>query len=282
MPAVMAPRAAAIRRLLPKPPPWVAMYHSIADVPDDPYRVTVSPVRFARQLHWLNDRGLRGVSVGELLEATAAGRARGLVGLTFDDGYADFLDAALPLLRAHRFTATVYVLPGRLGGENAWDEEGPRKPLLTEDGIRRIADAGMEIGSHGLRHVSLPAADDATLADETGRSRTLLEEITGATVAGFCYPYGHVDARVIRAVREAGYGHACAIDPGRLTGVYALPRVHIDDQDTSWRLTAKRALHPLRRRYPADLTSPTAARDIRGGRQVPGGDSARRSSADVS
>ncbi|MFE6710225.1 polysaccharide deacetylase family protein [Streptomyces sp. NPDC057695] len=253
------PAATALSRLLPKPPlwmkppPWVAMYHSIADPADDPYRVTVSPVRFARQLHWLADRGLRGVSVGELLTATAEGRAAGLVGLTFDDGYADFVDSALPLLRRHGFTATVYVLPGRLGGENTWDADGPRKPLLDEDGIRRIAGAGMEIGSHGLTHVALTEADDAELADQTRRSRALLEEMTGAAVEGFCYPYGRVDPRVIQAVRRAGYRYGCAIDPGPHTSTYALPRVHIGEGDTPWRLTAKRVLHPLRRRRPADL-----------------------------
>lgn len=229
------------------------MYHSITDTADDPYRVTVSPVRFARQLHWLGDRGLRGVSVRELLDATAEGRARGLVGLTFDDGYADFLDSALPLLRRHGFTATVYVLPGRLGGVNDWDTDGPRKRLLDEDGIRRIAEAGMEIGSHGMRHVPLTEADDATLAVETRRSRELLEDMTGRTVDGFCYPYGQVDPRAVRAVRKAGYRYACAIDPGPHTGTYALPRVHIGENDTPVRLHAKRVLHPLRRRHPADL-----------------------------
>lgn len=245
-----------------KPPLWVAMYHSvtpITDAADDPYRVTVSPVRFARQLHWLGDRGLRGVSVRELLAATAAGRAKGLVGLTFDDGYADFLDSALPLLRRHGFTATVYVLPGRLGGENAWDAEGPRKRLLDEDGILRIAEAGMEIGSHGLTHVRLTECDDAELAAETRRSRELLEELTGDPVDGFCYPYGDVDGRVAHAVRKAGYRYASAIDPGPLTGAYALPRVHIGEDDTPWRLTAKRVLHPLRRRHPVDLFPPQDA-----------------------
>ncbi|MFF4171223.1 polysaccharide deacetylase family protein [Streptomyces sp. NPDC001744] len=257
MPAVTAPS-----RLLPKPPPWgrpplwVAMYHSIANTADDPYRVTVSPVRFARQLRWLGERGLRGVSVGELLTAAAQGRARSLVGLTFDDGYADFADAALPLLRRHGFTATVYVLPGRLGGENGWDAAGPRKRLLSGDAVRRIARAGMEIGSHGLTHVPLPEADDRTLAAETLRSRELLEELTGGPVEGFCYPYGRFDRRAMRAVREAGYRYACAIDPGPYTGAYALPRVHIGENDTSWRLAAKRLLHPLRRRRPADLPAP--------------------------
>ena len=58
-------------------PPWVLMYHSVAeitDASDDPYQVTVSPDRLDRQLRWLRKRGLRGVAVGELLRARAAGQ----------------------------------------------------------------------------------------------------------------------------------------------------------------------------------------------------------------
>ncbi|AXK34615.1 polysaccharide deacetylase family protein [Streptomyces armeniacus] len=224
------------------------MYHSVSDGLHDPYRIAVSPHRLRRQLRWLRARGLRGVGVGELLRARAAGRGAGLVGLTFDDGYQDFLDEAVPLLLEHGCTATVFVLPGRLGGTNAWDPLGPRRPLLSEPAIRAAAGAGMEIGSHGLLHRDLITAGDAALREETARSRALLTAVTGGPVAGFCYPYGAVDARAARAVREAGYGYACAIDPGPLTGTYALPRVHIGEQDTGWRLLLKRHLHPLRRR----------------------------------
>ncbi|WP_079132232.1 polysaccharide deacetylase family protein [Streptomyces nanshensis] len=229
------------------------MYHSVSACTDDPYRITVSPYRLDRQLRWLRDRGLTGVSVGELMRARAAGRTRGLVGLTFDDGYADFVDSALPLLRRHGCTATVFALPGRLGGENAWDELGPRKPLLSADGLRAAAEAGMEIGSHGLTHTDLTTADDATLTAETQHSRALLAEVTGTAPEGFCYPYGTVDERAVRAVRAAGYGYACAIDPGSLTSRHALPRVHIDASDTAVRLFLKRMLNPVRRRpLPAD------------------------------
>ncbi|MEV6422858.1 polysaccharide deacetylase family protein [Streptomyces sp. NPDC051662] len=234
-------------------PLWAAMYHSVADPTDDPYRVTVSPDRLERQLRWLRRRGLTGVSMDRLLRARAGGRGAGLVGLTFDDGYADFLEQAVPLLRRYAFTATVFVLPGRLGGTNEWDSPGPSKPLLTADGIRAAARAGMEIGSHGLRHTDLTKADDALLATDTARSRELLRELlrnlTGRhEVAGYCYPYGSVDARAIRAVRAAGYAYACAIDPGPLTGVFALPRVHVGEGDTGPRLHLKRRLHGWRRR----------------------------------
>ncbi|MFI1013844.1 polysaccharide deacetylase family protein [Streptomyces sp. NPDC020965] len=228
--------------------PWIWMYHSVADPTGDPYGIAVAPDRLDRQLGWLRRTGRTGVAVSTLLRARAAGRAHGLVGLTFDDGYADFTGAALPVLRHHGCTATLFVLPGRLGGDNIWDPEGPRRPLLTEDGIRKAAAAGTEIGSHGLYHVDLTAVDDETLRQETLRSRAWLRELTGRAPDGFCYPYGTVDARVAGAVREAGYAYGCAIrPPAALPGPYALPRTHLSQADGAVRLQVKRLRHRLGR-----------------------------------
>ncbi|MER5471490.1 polysaccharide deacetylase family protein [Streptomyces sp. NPDC002935] len=230
-------------------PPWVAMYHSVGDCSDDPYRITVSPHRLGQQFGWLRRRGLRGVRMTELLAARARGQGQDLVGLTFDDGYADFVETALPLLLRHGFGATLFVLPGRLGGDNAWDPLGPRRPLLSKQGIRlAAASEGIEIGSHGLTHVDLTKADDTVLHAEVAESRAVLSDVIGAPVDGFCYPYGTIDGRVVDAVRDAGYSYGCAIDPGPLTGPYALPRVHIGENDTPVRLFLKYKLHRLRRR----------------------------------
>jgi peptidoglycan/xylan/chitin deacetylase (PgdA/CDA1 family) len=230
--------------------PAVLMYHSVSPYQQDPYLVTVSPPRFRRQMRWLARRGLRGVSVGELLAARARGAGRRMVGLTFDDGYADFLAHALPVLAEHGFTATVFALAGRLGGENAWDSEGPRKTLMTARQVREAADAGMEIGSHGLRHLSLPDVAPGTLTAETENSRAVLAAASGQPVAGFCYPYGHLDARVVAAVRSVGYSYGCAIWPSQHTGQHALPRIYVGDADSSWRLWAKAARHLLTWEYP--------------------------------
>ncbi|WP_108014772.1 MULTISPECIES: polysaccharide deacetylase family protein [unclassified Streptomyces] len=225
------------------PVAWVAMYHSVSDCPDDPYNVTVTPERLDRQLAWLAARGLRGVSMRELLAARARGAERGLVGLTFDDGYADFVSDALPVLHRRGCTATVFVLPGRLDGENAWEPDGPRKPLLGVEGIRRIAAAGMEVASHGLTHRDLTKATDEVLHAEVENSRHLLAGITGGDVEGFCYPYGCMDERVAAAVRRAGYRYACAITPGPDgCGDFALPRIHLGRADTAPRLELKRRL----------------------------------------
>ncbi|MFE9449288.1 polysaccharide deacetylase family protein [Streptomyces sp. NPDC006739] len=241
--------APVVRHRRRGPAAWIAMYHSVCDHQEDPYNITVSPDRLDRQLAWLRRRGLRGVAVRELLAARARGQARGLVGLTFDDGYADFVTEALPVLGRRRCGATLFVLPGRLDGANDWDPLGPRKRLLDADGIRRAAAAGIEIASHGLTHLDLTRVTDQELRAEVHGSRTALAELIDADVQGFCYPYGTLDARVRAAVREAGYRYACAIAPDpALAGDHALPRLHLGQADTAVRLELKRRLARVRGR----------------------------------
>lgn len=233
---------------LPIPPaqaPWILMYHSVDSYQDDPYQVTVSPERFARQMAWLERNGMRGVSVGELLAAHAARRSTGLVGLTFDDGYADLPRQALPVLQRHGFTATAFVVAGRLGGHNIWDE-GPRKRLLSEDQVRTLSDAGIEIGSHGMYHRPLSGLSAEALLQETRTSRRCLEEVVERPVNGFCYPYGALDRAALEAVRSSGYHYATAIEHGPLTCRWALPRSYVGERDNGVRLRAKQARHHLR------------------------------------
>lgn len=227
------------------------MYHSIADIPDDPYQVTVSPARFTAQLRWLADRGLCGVDVGTLRHAVAAHEdTRRMVGLSFDDGYADFADTAVPILTDFGFTATVYVLAGQLGGVNNWDRPGPCKALMTAEQVRAVADAGMEIGSHGMTHRSLPTLSPAELTVEVTRSRTELRALTGQRVDGFAYPYGHAEHRELTSVARAGYTHAVSVNGApEHTSRYALARTFIGEADTGPRLRARQLRHHLSGRH---------------------------------
>lgn len=225
--------------------PAVLMYHSVSPYTEDPYQVTVSPHRFAQQMRWLASRGLRGVSMRTLIAARQRGVEAGLVGLTFDDGYADFPRHALPVLLRHGFSATAFVIAGRLGGENAWDAAGPRKALMTAGQVREVAAAGIEIGSHGLRHVPLNRTSGPALVREQQLSRRILQDVTGTSVGGFCYPYGHLSARVVDGVHIAGYDYGCAIWTSELTGPYALPRIYVGGADGGARLRAKWLRHRL-------------------------------------
>jgi len=231
-----------------RPMPMVLMYHSVEPYESDPYQVTVHPDRFERQLGWLSQRGLRGVSMRELLDARRRGEGAGLVGLTFDDGYLDFVTTVMPALTRYGFTATVYIVAGSLGGSNEWDRPGPAKPLMTAGQVVAAAKAGVEVGSHSMRHIRLSETDQGDLTDQVRRSRAVLVELLGEDVGGFCYPYGAINAREVEAVRAAGYEYACAVYPSELAGRHAIPRTFVGDRDTSTRLLAKWARHRLLRR----------------------------------
>lgn len=227
--------------------PFVLMYHSVGSgvsLSEDPYQLTVTPARLDAQLRALRRQGLRGMSMRDLLAAGGRG-----VGLTFDDGYVDFVTEAVPVLRRHGATATVYVLAGRLGGDNAWDADAPSKSLMTAHQVRETAAAGMEIGSHGLMHRHLPELDAGELEEELVASRARLAEVVGGPVDGLAYPYGDVGAREVAAARAAGYDHAVAVDvgPGRVPASrHALPRSYAGQRDGGLRLLAKRARQRLR------------------------------------
>ncbi|WP_338051666.1 polysaccharide deacetylase family protein [Pseudonocardia acidicola] len=231
--------------------PVTLMYHSVAEYESDPFLVTVTPGRFRRQLNWLQQRGLRGVSMRELVAARRRGDTRGLIGLTFDDGYTDFATEVAPTLLRHGFTATVFVLAERLGGTNDWESHGPVRPLMTLDEVRAVAAQGMEVASHGLGHVSLPDVPVEVAAAEIRRSRSTLSALLDQDVAGFAYPYGHVGRREVDLVREAGYTYGCAIWPSAQTSVHALPRAYVGERDGAARLLAKIVKQRIVGRAPA-------------------------------
>jgi peptidoglycan/xylan/chitin deacetylase (PgdA/CDA1 family) len=220
--------------------PLILMYHQVAEAVENPLCVT--PSRFAEQMTWLKRRGLRGIGIGALADAMRAGRQRGLVGITFDDGYVSVLEAALPELLRHGFTATMFVISGRLGGLNEWDE-GPRWPLMSAGQVRELAAAGMEIGSHGASHVRLADVGADQLEAEVSGSRASIGGLVGTPVRGFAYPYGSMNEAARQAVRDAGYDYACAVQaPLASLGFMALPRVYVGQRDGARRLSAKQLL----------------------------------------
>lgn len=230
----------------------ILMYHSVS-VGDDPYNIQVSPDRLRQQLSLLRRLGYRGVSVEQLL---TPGKARErLIGLSFDDGYTDFLTTAMPILAEFDFTATVYMVAGCLGGTNTWDPLPPRRPLMTAADLRTVHAAGHEIGCHGMTHTALGEVAPDELPHEVRVSQRVLEEAIGVPVTGFCYPYGSHDAPAVSEVRRH-YAYACAVEASPDHDDWSLPRVFVGERDHPLRLAAKLALRKTRHRAQA-RSSPT-------------------------
>lgn len=197
----------------------ILMYHNIG-VPPVGARLRNLYVRagaFSRQMFMLRLLGYKGLSMSAAMPYLR-GEKRGRVAvITFDDGYVDTLEQALPILQKHGFSATCYVISQRTGQYNDWDAASlnVRKFLMNDEQVRAWQAAGMEVGAHSRTHPRLTGCTDAELQDEIAGSKTDLEKLLGQPVTQFCYPYGDLDARVVAATRQAGFEAATTVQRGR-------------------------------------------------------------------
>ena len=102
---------------------------------------------------------------------------------------------------------------------------------LSWDQAREMESGGVEIGSHTVSHPILTNISEAHLRTELTESKARLEAELGHPVTLFCYTNGDYDARVRRAVEEAGYRCAVTVEPGlndSLSDMLLLKRVHTE------------------------------------------------------
>jgi len=266
---VRAPRLTIIRH-----------HRVFADGEEALYRIGVSESVLAGQLALLARLGHVPVTLSEGLARLAEGRPGRWVAMTFDDGYADNVERALPLLEAHGARATFYLTAGLMETRRApwWDDlahrisapalgtvrfehaggawtldlaspEGRaaaldrllpefREPpeqrearlealgratgvtapapclLATWDEAARLAERGMEIGAHTMRHPHLSLLDPEAQRAEIGDSVALIEARLGVRPSGLAYPGGDYDARTLEVVRSLGLSHAVTTRAG--------------------------------------------------------------------
>lgn len=219
----------------------ILMYHQIDSPPPrgTPLRgLIVAPSSFAWQMRMLRMLGYRGLSMRDL-EPYLKGELKGkVVGITFDDGYLNNLQNALPVLRQHGFTATCYGVSSLLGGTNSWDRGiVAEKPLMSLQDWQRWRDSGMDIGSHTRTHAKLTELPADGARSQIVDSKKELEQAFGCEVRHFCYPYGWYRPEHQRMACEAGYATATTTHRGR---------VHADaDPYTLRRIMVARATNPL-------------------------------------
>ncbi|MBV6274435.1 polysaccharide deacetylase family protein [Alcaligenaceae bacterium CGII-47] len=208
------------------------MYHQICEPnpKGTPYRgLAVHPRDFRRQMLWLRRFGYRGLSMQQLMPYVRGEKSGKVFGLTFDDGYRNVLENALPILEETGFSASNYFVVRQLGGGNVWDapEGVPHSDLMTVDEMRAWVAAGHEAGSHTLNHPFLPKLSHELAVNEIRDSKAELEQLLGIPVQAFCYPYGAQSMALRRIVAEAGYTNATTTERGLVRpgeDVYGLPR----------------------------------------------------------
>jgi len=194
--------------------------------------------------------------------------------VTFDDAYRSVPELALPVLAELGVVGTVFVPTAEMG-EGAlrvwpgieqwvgsrWEEELAGASWAD---LRRLSEAGWEIGSHTRTHPHLIGLDEESLRAELQGSREDCMAATGLACTSLAYPYGEANLRVAAAAKEAGYEAATTLAdriPAPTEGRPELmlwPRLGVHQQDGSARLRLKSEMF-LRGRWAWN-----AAQSIRG------------------
>lgn len=195
-------------------PVLVAMYHRVADDLTTPW--TVSNAMFARQIDWLR-ANVDVVSLDEARRRIREGNRRVAVAITFDDGYADNCDAALPLLIRHRLPCTYFVTSQNVLEQRPFEHDlalGARHAPNTAEQIRALAESGIDIGGHTRTHADLGRiADRELLHAEIAGGAAELQAITGRAVRYFAFPFGqrvNLSATAFCVARAAGFDAVCS------------------------------------------------------------------------
>jgi peptidoglycan/xylan/chitin deacetylase (PgdA/CDA1 family) len=135
--------------------------------------------------------------------------------ITFDDGNASDANIAFPTLVKRGLTATFFIIADRL------DQAGS----VTSADVRSMADAGMQVGSHGKAHLPWRSVGDAELQSELVDAADTIASVSGQPVRKVACPFGDYDRRVLGAVKRSNFERVYTVDGGAARcGAWLQPR----------------------------------------------------------
>jgi peptidoglycan/xylan/chitin deacetylase (PgdA/CDA1 family) len=183
----------------------ILMYHYVRDGVNQStdrlgYRLSVRPSELDAQLQALTDHGYTALTMSDYVAGKALPTS---VVMTFDDGYADFYTEAYPIFKKYGWTATLYIISGKIGGlYMSWDQ------------LKELQQAGFEIGAHTVDHADLSKENLAQQHTEIFESKATLERQLGVPVTAFCYPSGKFNDITLGLVKQAGFTSATTTKEG--------------------------------------------------------------------
>jgi peptidoglycan/xylan/chitin deacetylase (PgdA/CDA1 family) len=188
----------------------ILLYHYIRINPNPRDRagfgLSTPPASFQAQMDYLAGHGFHVISLHQAVLAIKnhSGLPSRPVVLTFDDGYADFYTTAMPILLSHGFTATDFVISGRLG----------RPGFMTPSQVVAADGLGFTIGAHTVDHVALAAQAPARATWQMRQSKLTLEGLLGHPVVDFAYPYGSFNTYDMAQAQKLGFETAVSTNSG--------------------------------------------------------------------
>lgn len=220
----------------------ILMYHSISDnlfgMSHPYYQINTSAVMFARQMRWLRNNGYRTIDLCELTDGFKRGANMGkAVVITFDDGYRDFIDGAMPALKQCGLSATIFLATERI-------QDSPSRfngaDYLTWSDVRELHREGIRFGSHTVTHPDMRSLGPEQIEYELGYSKEIIEQKLGEAVSSFAYPFAFPEEDrdftrfLLDALENQGFQNGVTTVLGRASRKhcpYFLPRLPANSWD---------------------------------------------------
>jgi len=178
-------------------------YHRVVDE-DDVYAVRPGDFRAHMERVLASDAvPVRLDAALDLLHEPVEGR---YVCVTFDDGYLDTLEHALPVLEELGIPATIFAVADILDGSRSFGWYDSPPPALRWEHVPRLLESGLvDVQAHSRTHARLTALSEPDLRDEVAGAKARLEERLRYRLSSFCYPAGIYREREAQAVLDAGF-----------------------------------------------------------------------------
>lgn len=169
----------------------------------------LSPLRFQRQIERLARDGWSALGLRDLVACARGERSLGEkeIGITFDDGYRGLRTHAFPVLQAHGFAATCFVITDYAGKLNKWDVAygGRRFAHLAWRDMRAWQERGIEFASHTATHPRLTWLSERGAEIELATSHDAITRALDVPPIAVSYPFGAARKRETDLARGAGY-----------------------------------------------------------------------------
>lgn len=211
----------------------ILMYHKVS--PNFfKSNLRVNPEEFEKQIKYLKEQGFSSLSFEDFIlwRKEEGPLPKKPVIITFDDGYEDNYLYAYPVLKKYGFSATIFLIVGKLDKEIRWEREKrrPNSKLLSWDKIKEMKENGMDFGSHTISHPDLTKILRKQIKWEIRKSKRIIEKNLNQKVVVFSYPFGKHNKKIRQLVRKNKYLCAVSAKPGwasKKSNIYSLPRIRI-------------------------------------------------------
>ena len=216
------------------------MYHSISN---GIHPLSVSIENFEKQMKFMVNNDYHSIFLSDLNNINDVKKKYFII--TFDDGYLDIYENALPILQKYNLKSICFFVSEYIGKYNIWDKDKEnfiKLNLMNVDQIKNWNKQGMQVGLHTANHKNLKNIDYNDKLEQIELPKKVFSENLSINIDSFSYPFGQYDDESFKIVKK-NYNFAVTTKRSRYKknrfDLCKLPRVPINKSDGMFKFYLK-------------------------------------------